>query len=71
LARLEAGKISVPTMYVWSTEDITVGSTAALATEAWVSARYRFEMLEDVSHWVPEEEPEVLTALLLDHLRHG
>jgi pimeloyl-ACP methyl ester carboxylesterase len=71
LARLEAGKITVPTMYVWSTEDITVGSTAALATESWVSARYRFEMLEDVSHWVPEEEPEVLTALLLDHLRHG
>ena len=71
LVRLEAGKITVPTMYVWSTEDITVGSTAALATEAWVSARYRFEMLEDISHWIPEEEPEVLTALLLDHLRHG
>ena len=71
LTRLEAGKISVPTMYVWSTEDVTVGSTPALATEAWVSGRYRFEMLEDISHWVPEEEPEVLTALLLDHLRDG
>ena len=71
LARLDAGKISVPTMYVWSTEDVTVGSTAALATESWVTGRYRFEMLEDVSHWVPEEEPEVLTALLLDHLRDG
>ncbi|HEY4018439.1 MAG TPA: alpha/beta fold hydrolase [Pseudonocardiaceae bacterium] len=69
LTRLEAPKVSVPTMYVWSTEDVVVGSTAALATEGWVSGLYRFEMLEDVSHWVPEEEPEVMTALLIDHLR--
>lgn len=69
--RLDAPKITVPTMYVWSTEDVSVGSTAALATEQWVSGPYRFEMVEDVSHWVPEEEPEVLTALLKDHLRHG
>jgi pimeloyl-ACP methyl ester carboxylesterase len=70
LNRLEAQKVTVPTLYVWSTEDVAVGSTAALATEAWVSGRYSFEMLEDLSHWVPEEEPEVMTALLLDHLRH-
>jgi pimeloyl-ACP methyl ester carboxylesterase len=69
LTRLDAPKVSVPTLYVWSTEDVSVGSAAAMATEAWVSGPYRFEMLEDVSHWVPEEEPEVLTALLADHLR--
>lgn len=71
LNRLEAPKVTVPTLYVWGTEDVAVGSTAALATEAWVGGRYRFEMLEDLSHWVPEEEPEIMTALLLDHLRHG
>ena len=63
-----AGRISVPTMYVWSTEDVALGSVAALATADWVSGPYRFEMLEDVSHWVPEEAPEHLTALLLEHL---
>ncbi|MGA6168537.1 alpha/beta fold hydrolase [Amycolatopsis magusensis] len=62
------GKISVPTCYVWSTEDVAFGSTAALDTENWVSAAYRFEMFEDVSHWVPEEAPEALTAVLLEHL---
>lgn len=71
LTRLEAPKVSVPTLYVWGTEDVAVGSTAALATEAWVSGAYRFQMLEDISHWLPEEEPEVMTVLLLDHLRHG
>ena len=62
------GKISVPTLYVWSTEDVAFGSTAALDTENWVSAAYRFEMFEDVSHWVPEEAPEALATVLLEHL---
>lgn len=65
----KAGKVSTPTLYVWSTEDVAFGSTAALATGDWVTGPYRFEMLEDVSHWVPEEVPEVLTSLLLEHLR--
>lgn len=62
------GKIEVPTLYVWSTEDVAFGSMAALDTEHWVSGPYRFEMLEDVSHWVPEAAPEILTAHLLRHL---
>jgi pimeloyl-ACP methyl ester carboxylesterase len=64
-----AGPITVPTMYVWSTEDVALGSTAALDTENWIAAPYRFEMLEDLSHWVPEQAPETLAALLLEHLR--
>ncbi|MBB5956765.1 pimeloyl-ACP methyl ester carboxylesterase [Saccharothrix tamanrassetensis] len=60
--------VTVPTMYVWSTEDVAFGSTAAFDTAKWVSGPYRFEMLEDVSHWVPEQVPEVLTSLLLEHL---
>lgn len=62
------GTIAVPTMYVWSTEDVAFGSTAAFDTERWVSGPYRFEMIEDVSHWVPEEAAGVLDALLLEHL---
>ncbi len=68
LPRLTAPVITVPTLYVWSTEDVAIGSAAALATDKWVSAAYRFEMLEDISHWVPEEAPELLTGLLLEHL---
>jgi pimeloyl-ACP methyl ester carboxylesterase len=63
------GKIDVPTLYVWSTEDVAFGSTAALDTGNWVSGPYRFEMLEDLTHWIPEQAPEPLTALILDHLR--
>jgi pimeloyl-ACP methyl ester carboxylesterase len=62
------GKIAVPTMYVWSTEDVAFGSAAALDTENWVTAPYRFEMLEDVTHWIAEEVPEAVSSLLLEHL---
>ncbi|MCI2417596.1 alpha/beta hydrolase [Saccharopolyspora sp. K220] len=62
------GPITVPTLYVWSTEDVAIGSTAALATAEHVTGPYRFEMLADVSHWIPEEAPETLTRLLLEHL---
>ena len=30
---------------------------------------YRFEVLHGVSHWVPEQAPDRLSALLLEHLR--
>ncbi|PFG96880.1 LOW QUALITY PROTEIN: pimeloyl-ACP methyl ester carboxylesterase [Saccharopolyspora erythraea NRRL 2338] len=62
------GKVEVPTLYVWSTEDVAVGSTAALATEHHVTGPYRFEMLEDVSHWIPEQAPEALNRFILEHL---
>jgi pimeloyl-ACP methyl ester carboxylesterase len=62
------GKVEVPTLYVWSTEDVAFGSTAALGTENWVNGAYSFQMLEDVSHWIPEQAPEILTGLLLEHL---
>ncbi len=61
--------VTVPTLYAWGTEDAAVGSAAALGCGKWVTGPYRFEMLEDVSHWVPEEAPDAMTGLLLDHLR--
>ncbi|MFI9251169.1 alpha/beta fold hydrolase [Streptomyces sp. NPDC053069] len=63
------GVVDVPTLYVWSTEDSAFGPAAAQQTGQWVSGPYRFETLQGVSHWVPEEAPETLSRLLLEHLR--
>ena len=60
--------VTVPTMYVWSDGDLALGRTAAEATGAHVAGPYTFVELEGVSHWVPEEAAEDLTALLLEHL---
>jgi pimeloyl-ACP methyl ester carboxylesterase len=62
------GPITTPTLYVWSTDDPALGREAAEATASCVDGPYRFEVLDGVSHWIPEEAPEALNALLLDHL---
>jgi pimeloyl-ACP methyl ester carboxylesterase len=58
----------VPTRYVWSTGDLALGRVAAESTAEWVAGRYRFDVLDGVSHWIPEEAPEDLNRLLLEHL---
>lgn len=62
------GPTTVPTLYVWSDQDVALGATAAHATAAHVSAPYRFEVLHGVTHWVPEQAPEQLAAWILEHL---
>jgi pimeloyl-ACP methyl ester carboxylesterase len=62
------GPITTPTLYVWSTNDPALGRDAAEATAAHVDGPYRFEQLEGVSHWIPEEAPDALNMLLLEHL---
>ena len=64
----ETGPITMPTLYVWSTDDIALGREAAEATAGHVRGPYRFEVLEGVSHWIPEEVPDTLNGLLLEHL---
>jgi len=61
--------ITVPTLYVWSDGDLALGRTAAEATAAHVAGPYRFVELAGVSHWIPEQAPAALSALLLEHLR--
>lgn len=62
------GAITTPTLYVWSDKDTALGREAAEATASHVEGPYRFEVLEGVSHWIPEEAPEDLDRLLLEHL---
>lgn len=62
------GAIAVPTLYVWPTDDAAFGSTVAFGTERFCAGPYRFEMLEDVSHWAPEQAPEAVTGLILEQL---
>jgi pimeloyl-ACP methyl ester carboxylesterase len=63
------GPVEVPTLYVWSTGDDSVSRRAAEETAEFVRGPYSFEVLENVSHWVPEMAPVELSALLLAHLR--
>ena len=59
--------VGVPTTYVWSSDDIAVGRTAAEGCAAFVTGDYRFVELPG-SHWIPERSPEQLAAAILDRI---
>lgn len=67
-AQPPAGDITSPTLYVWSTDDMALGREAAEATGQHVAGPYRFEVLEGVSHWIPEDAGDDFGRLLLEHL---
>ncbi|RNL86852.1 alpha/beta fold hydrolase [Halostreptopolyspora alba] len=61
--------ITVPTLYLWGSEDLAFTRQAAERTAAWVSGPYRFLPLEGATHWLPEEDPERIISPMLAHLR--
>ncbi|MEU9115534.1 alpha/beta hydrolase [Streptomyces sp. NPDC048483] len=63
-----AGRIAVPTLFLWGSEDVALGRGAAESTGEWVDGPYTFEEIAGASHWLPEEVPDVVTPKILDHL---
>lgn len=60
--------ITTPTMYVYATGDTAFTRSTADATADFVEGPFRYEVLDGVTHWIPEEVPDVVNELLLDHL---
>jgi len=63
------GPITMPTMFVWSDQDSALGRDGAEACGDHVEGEYRLEIIEGVNHWVPDNAPDELSALLLEHLQ--
>jgi pimeloyl-ACP methyl ester carboxylesterase len=63
-----ARRVTVPTMYVWSDDDIALKEKGARLCADYVNAEYRFETFEGVSHWIVDERPDEVSDLLLDWL---
>ncbi len=64
----EIGPIDVPTLFVWSTEDVAIARAGAEATGQWVIGPYRFVELDGLSHWLPEVVPQEIADLVLAHM---
>ena len=60
--------VTVPVLFIWSTEDPALGPASAYGTERHVAGPYRFEILEGIDHWLPEHASERVNELLIDHL---
>ena len=60
--------VRVPTTYVWGVEDLAVGRVAAESCAGYVTGPYRFVAMDGVGHWLPEQCPDVLAALILEQV---
>ena len=61
------GPVEVPTMFTWSDGDTALCIDGALLTGEYVTGPYRFEVLEGVSHWIPDLAAEAMSTVLLEH----
>ena len=61
----DLGNVQVPTTYVWGASDIAFLRPAAEASGQYVDADYRFVPLEGITHWVPNQAPDVVAAEIL------
>ncbi len=61
--------VTVPTCYIWGTEDASVGRAAAEATAHHVTGRYRLVEIPGGGHFLTDDGSNaIVTASLLDHL---
>jgi pimeloyl-ACP methyl ester carboxylesterase len=60
--------VRAPTLFVWSDGDVAITRRGAEDTPKYVRGPYQFVALHGVSHWIPDEVPDRLAELLLDHL---
>jgi pimeloyl-ACP methyl ester carboxylesterase len=68
LAPAEVPLVEVPTLYVWGTNDATVGRMAAEFTRDHVRGPYRFHAMEGAGHFLVDQFPAETTQLLLGFL---
>lgn len=61
--------VSVPTTYIWSDQDIALGRVGAELCGDYVTADYQFEVIEGASHWLLDDEPDRVAAIVLDRIR--
>lgn len=58
-------KISVPTTYVWSDDDVALGRKGAEINHRWMTGPYELEIFEGATHWLLDERPAELAASII------
>jgi pimeloyl-ACP methyl ester carboxylesterase len=69
LAAADTPAVAAPTLYVWGENDATVGRRAAELTAAYVTGPYRFVAMEGAGHFLVDQFPDRVSALILEHLQ--
>lgn len=64
---VRAPRVEVPALYMWGDRDRFISRDAARLCGRYVTGRYRFEVLEGASHWLPQQEAARVSGLLAEH----
>lgn len=60
--------VQAPTLGLWSTGDLYLTEEPMLRSADLVNGGWRYERIENASHWIPLDQPEVLNRLLVEFL---
>src|SRR5829696_8605248 len=60
--------VQVPVLGMWSAGDAYLTERQMVRSEAWCSGEWRYQRIEDASHWLQLDQPERVNALLLEFL---
>ena len=61
-----AGRIRVPTGYLWGSRDPFFARAAAEGTRAFVRGPFTERELPDAGHWLPETRPAEVADMVLE-----
>ncbi|MBK5356572.1 alpha/beta hydrolase [Pseudomonas sp. TH41] len=64
-------KCSVPTLGLWSSGDAYVWESQVKLSSRFMSAPWRYERIEDASHWMMLDRPQQVNTLLLDWFKNA
>lgn len=61
-------KITAPTLVIWGENDRALGNELTVGMEPLFSGAFRPHTVPNCSHWVNEEQPDLVNRLLIDFL---
>jgi epoxide hydrolase 4 len=64
----EDQKIAAPTLLIWAEDDVALGKELTYGMEELFAGPFRIQYVPNCSHWVNEEQPELVNQLILGHL---
>ncbi|HXG21934.1 MAG TPA: alpha/beta hydrolase [Methylomirabilota bacterium] len=64
----EFAQITCPTLLIWGEEDIALGKELTYDMEPYFTNRFEIKYIPRCSHWVQQEQPELVNQYMLEFL---